>query len=282
MPIIGAGLYLRRAQLATFIPHAIVMVIGILLVAAFTEASQNMGSLRTIMETLPLWLASLLRFDVGYSYAVPVILAIVAILAGVAVGPVSLPGLIRSGSPPAVAILSGSVFMVLVYLALYLASDRFKVGNISGRFFTPMVAFAILALTASSLRAPWLAALEQRLQQFGRTRAHGLLAVWLVLSLGAGPAIFWKYYESRLQFLAAAQCVRESGLSGVAIAAEANEYTLALADGHFDPSSSTLAITDLRPSFRPLAELQRLCPGIQPSYIEAVRSARIWVGAKVF
>jgi hypothetical protein len=91
LPIIGAGLYWRRAQLATFIPHGIVMVIGILLVAAFTEASQNMGSRRTIVETLPLWLASLLRFDVGYGYAVPVILAIVAVLAGVAVGLVSLP-----------------------------------------------------------------------------------------------------------------------------------------------------------------------------------------------
>jgi hypothetical protein len=109
-----------------------------------------------------------------------------------------------------------------------------------------------------------------------------LPAVWLVLSLGAGPAIFWKYYESRFQFLAAAQCVQESGLSGVAIAAEANEYTLALADGHFDPSNGKLAIKNLRPSFQPMAKLQRLFPAIQPSYIEAVRSARICVGAKAF
>ena len=180
--------------------------------------------------------------------------------------------------------MSGSLFLVPVYLALFLASGRFTIGNISGRYFTPMVAFAILALTVSFVRAPWVTALGQRLERFGRTPAHGFLAVWLVLSLAAGPAIFWKYYANRLQFLAAAQCVRENGLPGVAIAAEDHHHTLAIAKGlgHFDRSSTALAITDLKPSLEPLAELQRVCPGIQPSYVQAVPNAQIWIGTKAF
>ena len=63
LPVIGAGLYLRRAQLTTFIPHAIVLVLGILLVVTFTEASRNVASLHTILETLQLYLTSLLHFD---------------------------------------------------------------------------------------------------------------------------------------------------------------------------------------------------------------------------
>ncbi len=279
LPIIGASLYLRRAQLT--IPHAIVLVLGILLVVAFTDASRNAASLHTILEALPLYLTSMLHFDV-HDF-VTVNLPIIIMLAGISVGLVRLPGLIRSGSTQAAAILAGSLFLAPLYLALFLTSGRFTIGNISGRYFTPTVVFAILALTVSFVGASWLTALGRRLERFSGAPAHGFLAVWLVLSLAAGPAIFWKHYANRLQFLAAAQCMRENGHPDFAIAAEDYGQTLAIAQGlgHFD-RSSTGQFIDFRPSLEPLAEFQRFCPGIKLSYVQAVRNAHIWLGIKAF
>ncbi len=284
LPIIGAGLYLRRAQLATFIPHVIVLVVGILLVITFADVSGNAASLHSLRDTLPLYLTSLLHFDAGEFIRND--LPIIIILTGFGAGLVRLPGLIRSGSTQATAILSGSLFLVFVYLVLFLATNRLaKFGAIFERYFTPMVAFAALALTVSFAGAPWLTALGQRLEKFGSTSAHVFLTVWLVFSLVAGPAIFWKYYANRLQFLAAAQCLRDNGLSDFAFAAEDRIHTLLIANGrgHFDRSSREVAFNDLvKPSPERLAEFQRVCPGIEPSYVQALRSARIYLGAKAF
>ncbi len=293
LPVIGAGLYLRRAQLATFTPHVIVLVLGILLVVAFADVSGNAESLHSILETLPLYLTGLLHVDVFE--ADKIYLAIIIIVAGLAVGLVRLPGLIRSGSTQATAILSGSLFLVLVYLALFFASNRFAdfhasnplagFGNMFGRYFTPMVAFAALALTVSFAGAPWFTALGQGLERISSASAHVFLTVWLVFSLVAGPAIFWKYYANRIQFLAAAQCLRDNGLSDFAFAAEDHIHTLLIANGrgHFDRSSREVAFNDLvKPSPERLAEFQRVCPGIEPSYVQALRSARIFLGAKAF
>ena len=62
------------------------------------------------------------------------------------------------------------------------------------------------------------------------------------------------------------------------------DHTLVIAKElvHFDRSGTALAITDLKPSREPLAELQRVCPGIQPSYVQAVPNAPIWIGIKAF
>ena len=284
LPIIAAGLYLKRVRLTEYIPHAIVLVLGILFVVTLSEASRKAVGLHTILETLPRYFRNSLHSDT-YEFVTTDLPLIIIILGGIVVGLARLPSLIRTGSAQATAILSGSLFIVVVCLNLFLASGRFTIDNISGRFFTPMIAFTFLALTVSFLCAPWLTALGQRLERFGRTPAHGLLAGWLVLSFAAGPAIFWKYYANRLQFLATAQCVRENSLPGIAIAAENNRYTLAIVKeglGHFDRSSTELQIDNLKPSREPVAELQRVCPGIQSSFVQAVPNARFYIGPKAF
>ncbi len=283
LPVVGAGLYLKRAQLKTFMPHAIMLVLGILFVVAFTDVSAETKSVQTTQETLQLFLTSLPHFE-WYDLLTNT-LPIIIMIVGIGGGLVRLPGLIRSRSWQAAAILSGSLFLAPLYLALFLASGRLTVfhANVPGRYFTPTVVFAILALTVSFVGASWLTALGRQLERFGGAPAHGFLALWLILSLTAGPAIFWKYYANRLQFLATAQCVRENDLPGIAIAAEDHEHALAITKGlgHLERSGTGLFF-DLKPSLVPLAELQRFCPGIQPSYVQAVRNARIWIGAKAF
>jgi hypothetical protein len=178
------------------------------------------------------------------------------------------------------------LFLVFVYLVLYLARNRLaEFGTIFERYFTPMVAFAALALMVSFVGAPWFTALGQRLERFNITSAHVFLTVWLVLSLVAGPAIFRKYYATRLQFLAAAQCLRDNGLSDFAFAVEDHIHSLLIANGrgHFDRSSREVAFDDpVKPSPERLAELQRVCPGIEPSYVQELRSTRIYLAANAF
>ena len=283
LPVIGAGLCLRRAQLKAFIPHAIALVLGILLVVAGTEVSKNAASLHSLLETLPPGLAALLHLNA--LAMVRVDLSIVVMLAAITAGLIRLPGLIKSGSAKAAAILAGSLFLIPVYLALFLASGRFTLNDVSddGRYFTPIVTFAILALMVSFAQTPRLAALGQRLEGFSRTPAYVFLAVCLVLSLTAGPMIFWKYYANRLQFLAAAQCLGENGLTDFAITAQNYDQTLAIAKGprHFGLSATGLFI-DIKPSPEPLAELQHFCPGVQPSYGQAVQNGHVWIGTRAF
>ncbi len=280
LPVIGAGLYVRRARLETYLPHAIVLALGILLVVGFTEASRNVASPHTILETLALYWQRVQLFD-PYHWAV-IDFPIIIVVGGIVVGLVRLPSLIKSGSTQAAALLCGSLYFIPAYLGLYLASGRFTISNIDGRFFTPVMAFAILALTVSFAHAPGLVALVQRLERMESARAQAFLAAWLVVSLAAGPAIFWNLYANRLQFLATAQCMRDRGLAGIAIAAEDHEGTLAIANGHFKQSSWDPGMAELEPSSEPLAELQAACPGLRPSYAQAVSKAHIWIGGKAF
>ena len=281
LPVIGVGLYVRRARLTAFIPHAMVIVLGILFVINFTDTSKTAASFYAILKAF--------RFpeqdDMYFAfYFVTRILPIIIILAGIVAGLVKLPSLMRSGFTRAAAVLSASLILIPIYLALHVASDRFADGYIAERYFTPMVTFAIVSLTVSFVRAPWLMAVGQRLERIDSARAHAFLAVWLVMSLVAGSAIFWTYYANRLRFLATAQCVHEEGSPGIAIAAEPNEYSLVIANGLGGAAQSNTderELMFLAPSPELLERLQRLCPGIQPSYIEALRSARIY-GAKAF
>lgn len=286
LPILAAGTYLRRARLAPFRLHALVLEFGILFVVIFAKSSRYVPSLACVLDTSQQSVHDLLSF--GFRTKLIIQSSIFFIVLGILVGLLKLLGLARSGTmttgktTPGI-VLSGCLYLIFAYLALFLASGRLRVDlSNEGRYFTPIVDFATLTLAISFIRAPWLEALGRRLESFGKAPAYGVMAVWLAACLVAGPIIFWHQYANRLRFLAAAQCLHDSGLRGLAIAAEDHEATLAIANGQYEPSKQYKDLVELKLFVEPLDAVQRTCPGISPSYVQAVKHAHIWNGPEVF
>ena len=113
-----------------------------------------------------------------------------------------------------------ATYFIVGFAAVYFASNRFvEYGYVADRYLVPGLAFAILVLASVPSIRDWI---NQALRNpvLRSVPARAFLGITALASVAWSAALFASFYQPRLAFLAAAQCVRDHALPATAIMPE--------------------------------------------------------------